>query len=96
MFKPGLLNLWATEEFLRGHGLVSLKMNTLSKMNLNLKTWVPSKIAGPAFALIVAHVVLLNDFLCIFLPYRWATVVVLEKFVQSVGHRLYLLIGPHA
>ena len=32
--KAGFLNLWATEEFLKGNSLVLLKLNKFCKMNL--------------------------------------------------------------
>jgi len=33
-FKAEFLNLWATEEFLTGHGLLLLNLSTLCKLNL--------------------------------------------------------------
>jgi len=33
-FKAGCLNLWVTDEFLMGHGLVLLKLSTFCKLNL--------------------------------------------------------------
>jgi len=32
----GFLNLWATEEFLTGHGLVLLKLSAFYKLNLQI------------------------------------------------------------
>jgi len=48
--------------YLRGHGLVLLNSNTFCKMDLKSKMLAVSELAGSAFALIVAQVVLLNGF----------------------------------
>jgi len=36
----GFLNLWATEEFLTGYGLVLLKLSTFCKINFLMKLMV--------------------------------------------------------
>jgi len=40
-FSAGFLHQWATEEFLRGQGLVLLKLNTFGKTKLKSKTSLP-------------------------------------------------------
>jgi len=41
--RTGFLNLWATEKFLTGHGLLLLKLSTFSEINLENNALVAMK-----------------------------------------------------
>jgi len=45
----GFLNLWATEQFLTGHGLVLLKMSAFYKLNLQI-SWFSTFSVRPNMA----------------------------------------------